>query len=277
MIDIAIIGAGPAGLSAAVNAAARNRTVAVFGRKKETSNLYKAEKVNNHLGMQNKTGKEILDLFYQHVKELDIPVHEGRVMQIIPMGDSFSINFDNEFLEARSIILALGITKGGTITGEAEYLGRGVSYCATCDGMLYKGKNVLVIGEIEEAVEDAKFLSGICDSVTYVSKHKPEHLEINFVAGKPTEVLGDDVVTGVVVNGETLLCDAAFFVKAATPIEQLVYGLDSSEGYINVNRLMETNVKGLFACGDCTGWPYQLSNAIGEGLVAAQQADRYLK
>lgn len=279
MLDVAVIGAGPAGLSAAINAVARNKTVAVFGRKKETSWLYTAENVNNHLGMPNMSGKEMIEQFYNHAKSLNIEIKEGRVLQVISMGEYLALNFENDFIEAKTVILATGISKGKYIKNENEYTGKGVSYCATCDGMLYRGKDVVVVGEIEEGEEDANFLSEICNSVTYIYSYKNiKHINqnIKLINGKATEVIGTDFVEGIKINEEIIKCDAIFFIKESTPLNTLVSGLAVEKNAIVVNRLMETNLERVYAVGDCTGWPVQLSKAIGEGLVAAQAAAKYL-
>jgi len=263
MLDIAIIGAGPAGLSAAINAVARGRSVTVFGRSIESSFLYKAEKVDNHLGFLGLSGKEILERFYSHAKSLNIEIKHGRVLQILPMGEFFAINFDNMIENSRTVILATGIVKGDKIEGEEEFLGKGVSYCATCDGMLYRGKEVAVVGDSDEAVEDAAFLSKIAGKV-------------HIVKSKPVRVVGENFVTALVTGEGEIPCQGVFFVKETMPFDSLIAGIELEKNLVKVDRLQQTNIPGVFAAGDCTGWPFQLSNAVGEGLVAVQQADRYL-
>ena len=279
MVDIAIIGAGPAGLSAAVNAAARNKSVALFGRGRETSALWKAERVANHLGENGMSGAAMLDAYCAHAAALGITAQKGRVLQIMPMGDFFMLNAEGEMAEARTVILAMGVQKGKKLKGEDELLGKGVSYCATCDGMLYRGRDVVVIGEIAEAEEDANFLAGICESVFYVPLYgAPSHLDekIRVLDGKPTEICGAEFAEGVRIGGQIIECGGVFMIKEAAPLESLLFGLAAEKNAVAVNRLMETNIAGVFACGDCTGWPYQVSKAIGEGLIAAQQAARYI-
>ncbi|MCL2565478.1 MAG: FAD-dependent oxidoreductase [Defluviitaleaceae bacterium] len=263
MLDIAIIGAGPAGLSAGINAIARGREAAVFGRGVESSFLYKAEKVDNHLGLPGLSGSEMLDKFYNHAKSLGVDIRNGRVLQILPMGDYFSINFDNMIENSRTIILATGIVKGDKIEGEEEFLGKGVSYCATCDGMLYRGKEVAVVGNSEEAMEDAEFLSKIA-------------AKVHLVKSKPIRVTGEQFVTAIETKEGIIPCQGVFFIKETMPFDSLIAGIELDGGLVKVDRLQQTNIPGVFAAGDCTGWPYQLSKAVGEGLVAAQQADRYI-
>lgn len=281
MIDIAIIGAGPAGLSAAINAKIRNRTTLVLGRERSTSWLYPAEKVNNYLGMPGISGKQMIDDFYNHAIEEEVDIKIGRVMQIMPIKDKFGINFNNDYIEASTVILCTGVSKGKAIEGEQGLLGKGVSYCATCDGMFYRGLDVVVIGETEEGEEDANFLSEICQNVYYIPYYKDiKHLEskVKVINGKVTKVLGKDMVEAIEVNDEKINCQGVFFVKKSTPMKSFVHGLELNENNaIKVNRLMETNIKGLYAAGDCTGWPLQVSKAVGEGLIAALAADKYLR
>jgi thioredoxin reductase (NADPH) len=280
MIDIIIIGSGPAGLSAAINAAARNVAPVILGRKKDTSGLFKAESINNHLGMPNMTGENMMDAFFSHAKSLDVEIREGRVLQAVSAGNRFMINFDNEFLEAKSLILTTGINKKSGAKGESELLGKGVSYCATCDGMLYRSKTVIVAGEIAEAEEDANFLSEICSKVYYVHSYDGQPkvtAGVVVIKGKVTEVFGEDYVTGAEIGGENIPCDGVFFIKESTPASTLLPGIETDGGAIKVNRYMETNIDGVYAAGDCTGWPYQISKAIGDGLIAAQQCVRRLK
>lgn len=279
MIDIAVIGAGPAGLSAAINAKQRNKTVKIFGRSPKTSLLFAAENVDNYLGMQNVTGEEMINTFYNHAVSKGVEIKECKVQQIMALGDKFMLNLGTEIEEAKTIILALGISRGKTIESENEYVGKGVSYCATCDGMLYRNKTVVVVGETDEAEEDANFLSEVCKKVYFVPKYKGEYNindNIEVIEGTANKVIGGETVTALVI-GETIIeCDGVFFVKETIPLNSLVQGLDMKDGAVTVNRDMETNIKGIYAAGDCTGKPYQISKAVGEGLIAAQNAVKML-
>ncbi len=268
MLDVAVVGAGPAGLSAAINVYARNKTVRVFGKNMTTSWLYKAERVDNHLGMPEMTGAEMLEAFYKHTRDLNIEISEGRILQILPMGDYFTLNFEDEFIEAARVILATGLTKGKSITGEDEFLGKGVSYCATCDGMLYKGRKVVVVNQLtespEESEEDIKFLNSICE----VDEIEPKRVK---------RIIGDDRVSGIETDEGVIKAAGVFVLKETMKPDRLIYGLELSGNSIVVNRNFETNIPGLYAAGDCIGAPFQLSKAIGEGLVAGQNAANSIK
>ncbi len=280
MLDVAIIGGGPAALSAAVNCRQRNKSVCVFGRSLDSSLLFAAEKVDNYLGLPNISGEEMLNQFYTHAVKQGVEFKETRIKQILSMGDRYMINADNQFIEAKTVILATGLSKSKGIPGEIDYLGKGVSYCATCDGMLYRNKKVIVVGENEEGEAEANFLADVCESVTYIPLYQPvlnlkENIQVK--EGRPKAVLGaDGKVSSLEMEGETLECDGIFFAKNSTPPESLLFGLATDGKNIIVDRSMATNLPGVFAAGDCTGTPYQIAKAVGEGLIAALSAANFV-
>ena len=164
----------------------------------------------------------------------------------------------------RSIILCAGITREKLYPGEAEFLGRGVSYCATCDGMLYRGKTVAVVGAGEEAKQDADFLEEIGCTV------------LRFPQNGRYEILGGMKADTLRFGGEDHTVDCVFIIKDTVSVTQLVPGLTYENGGIVTDRRMATAVPGVFAAGDCTGKPLQLAKAVGEGNVAALSACDWL-
>lgn len=279
MIDVAIIGAGPAGLSAAVSARQRNKSVMVFGRSIDAS-LILAKEIDNYIGMPNMTGEDMLNSFFKHAIDKGAEFKECKISQILSMGDYFTINAENEFFEAKTIILALGLSRSKNIEGEEKLVGKGVSYCATCDGMLYRNKNIVVVGETTEGEAEANYLHSIGCNVKYVPLYKDLiniDSNIQLLSGKAEKVAGENFVEGIVVNGEEINCDAVFFAKKTMPVTSLIFGLETENNTIKVDRNMCTNVKGVYACGDCVGSPYQVSKAVGEGLVAALSAAKYIE
>jgi thioredoxin reductase (NADPH) len=273
MVDVIIIGAGPAGLSAAVNAMTRGKTVRIFSSKENY--LSKAERVDNHLGFYNMSGKELMDKFKEHAEAMNIKIEDGKVVNILPMGESFMVNINGEIDEAKKVILSMGVSKMKEIPGESRLLGMGVSYCATCDGMLYRNKNAVVWDQSKEALEEANFLQSIGVNVTFVSKkERSEHLkkDIKYINGTLTEVIGDDVVKSVKAGDVVIEADAVFMLRDAVAPTALIDGLKTEGNFIAVDRNMETNIEGVYAAGDITGKPLQLSKAVSEGLIAAQHA-----
>lgn len=281
MLDVAIIGGGPAALSASINCKQRNKSVCVIGRSLDNSLLYVAEKVDNYLGLPNMSGEEMLNKFYSHANEKGVEFKEAKVTQILDMGTHFVLNAENNFIDAKTIILATGINKSRGILGEAEYLGKGVSYCATCDGMLYRGKKVLVISENPEGEEEANFLSDICSSVEYLPLYKDVKYtndKVTIRNEKPTSVVGENGKVSAVETkeGSVISTDGVFFVKNSMPLDSLISGLKVSGNNIIVDNKMQTSVERVFAAGDCTGMPYQIAVAVGEGVTAALSAASYI-
>lgn len=274
--NILIVGAGPAGLSAAVNAVARGKSVRLLSG--GNTYLARAESVDNYLGFYHLTGIELMRRFEEHASQMGILIEKGRVANIMPIGEYFMVNFNGDILESDTVILTTGIAKTREIPGEAALLGHGVSYCATCDGMLYRNRKALVWGLSPDAPEEANFLNSIGVSVIYVAQgNRPEQLDasIPFVSGTIKEILGEDRVTGAATETASLPADGVFILRSSIAPSAMIPGLELENGYIKVNRFMETNIPGLYAAGDCTGTPLQVANAVGEGLIAAQQAAKY--
>lgn len=276
--DIAIVGGGPAGLSAAVNARARNKSVLVVSNDYRESPLYRAKQVDNYLGMPGQSGAALLDAYYRHAEETGAAFRGGRVLNIMALDGTCYLGIGSEMEEARAVILCTGVSQGKKFPGEAEFLGRGVSYCATCDGMLYRNRPVAVVGLAPDAPEEANFLHGLGCRVTYVSPRPPAGLDpaIPYVKAARMEITGGSAVAALQADGREIPCDGVFLLRHAVAPTDLLPGLTLEGGYVAVDRDMQTNLPGIFACGDCTGEPLQLSKAAGEGLVAGQKAAEYV-
>ncbi|GLC29445.1 NAD(P)/FAD-dependent oxidoreductase [Clostridium omnivorum] len=277
--DIAIIGSGPAGLSAAINAKIRNKSIILFGNKDLSSKLIKASKINNYLGFHDITGEQLKDNFQNHIEKFDINVTNERVNEIYSMGDYFALMVNEICYEAKSIVIATGIEYTKPISGEEEFLGRGVGYCATCDAPLYKDRIVTVIGYNKEAEEEANYVSELASKLYYIPMYEGNYnlrKNIEVVKDKPIEIIGDNKVEKLILKSKEIYTDGVFVLKDSISPAQLVPGLLMEEGHIKVDRSMKTNIKGCFAAGDCIGKPYQYMKAAGEGLVAALSAVSYL-
>ena len=262
--DVLIIGGGAAATSAVLTLKNRGKTSAIVSNKEETSSLYKAEKITNYPGLPPMTGAEMTALFRKQAEEAGATMITGRAISVMPMDGTFGVAVGSDYYMAKSLIIAAGITREKLYPGEAEFLGRGVSYCATCDGMLYRGKTVAVVGGGEEARHDADFLESIGCTVLRFEKN-----------GK-YEIRGGMKADTLVFAGEEHKVDCVFIIKDTVSVTKLVPGLEYENGAIVVDRKMQTTVPGVFAAGDCTGKPYQLAKAAGEGNVAALSACDYL-
>lgn len=276
--DVIVIGGGPAGLSAAVQARVRNKSVLVVSSPTADLPVWKAERIDNYLGLPGLSGAELMERFEAHARELGVERRTGRALNAMPMDGGFFVAVDSDVVEGRALVLASGVSQGSALPGELEHLGAGVSYCATCDGMLYRNKDVVVVGKSTHAPEEANYLHGLGCRVTYVSAKAPEGLDpaISVVQARRLAILGEGKVSGLEADGNTIPCDGVFLLRSAVAPTQLLPGLELDGPYIRVDRNMATNLPGVFAAGDCTGLPLQISKAVGEGLVAGLRAAEYL-
>ena len=278
-IDIAIVGSGPAGISAALNAKIRNKTFKVFGTKEISPKLVKAHQINNYLGFYGKSGKEIRDEFAKHLEAMDIEITEEKINNIYSMGDYFALMGSKNTYEATAVILATGVNFGKPLKGEAEYLGRGVGYCATCDAPLYKDKIVTIIAYNKHEESEANFLAQVASKVYYIPMYKEEvevDKSIEIIKDTPVEIVGEQFVQKLILKNNEIETDGLFILRDSISPGQLVPGLELDKNHVQVDRKMTTNLKGCFAAGDIVGIPYQYIKAAGEGNIAALSAVSYL-
>ena len=277
--DIAIIGTGPGGFEAAITAKVRNKNIILFGSSEVSPKVKKAHQVDNYLGLPEVSGEDMGQTFLNHVKQMGIPITEEKVSMVMPMGDYFMIQSANDMYEATTVILAAGMSAGKTFPGEEQFLGRGVSYCATCDAALYKGKKAAIFGFSPEEEAEADFMAEYADEVLYFPQYKEEvHVKdgIWVIHEKPVSVEGEMKVSSVTTDGNTYEVDGVFFLRPSISPGQLLPGLETEGQHVKVDRSMATNVSGCYACGDITGLPYQFIKAAGEGNVAALSAVSYI-
>lgn len=277
--DIAIIGSGPAGLSAALNAKIRKKKFIIFGNKELTAKLSKAHEINNYLGFYRKSGKEIQEEFNNHLKEMDISITEEKINNIYAMGEYFGLMVNEKMYEATSVILATGVQYGKLFIGEERLLGKGVGYCATCDAPLYKNKVVTIISYNKHEEEEANFIATIASKVYYIPMYKEEvsvDSSIEIINDIPVEIIGEDRVSNLKLKNSEIETDGIFILRDSISPGQLVPGLKIVDNHIEVDRLMKTNINGCFAAGDVIGRPYQYIKAAGEGNIASLSAASYV-
>lgn len=279
-LDIAIIGCGPAGLSAAINAKVRGKNVRVFGTRLCSPALHKAHRVDNYLGVQKVAGEELRQRFLNHASSMGIVPDQQSVTAIYPMSGYFEIQLRQENVQALAVILATGVAIARPLPGEEDFIGRGISYCATCDGNLYRGKRVAVVADNAGGEEEALFLAGLASAVLYLPQYGMERNlgdGIKIVEGNPAAFLGSSKLEKIKLkSGDELAVDGCFIHKEQVPLTQIVPGLSLADRHIQVDRHMATNLPGLFAAGDVTGRPYQLAKAVGEGQMAALNAVSFI-
>lgn len=275
--DIAIIGTGPAGLSAALTAKIRNKKILLLGSADLSEKVEKAHTVQNYLGLPAVSGTDMQQAFLQHIRQMDITITEKKVNTIYPMGDFFGIQMGMEMAQADAVILATGVTADKPYPGENELLGKGVSYCATCDAPLYRGRTVAVIGFGPKEEEEAAFLAEVAEKVYYFPMYKGDiHADVTVIREKPEAILGEEKVQSVRTASQEYPVDGVFVLRESILPEHLLKGLQLEGNRVVVNLNMETNIPGCFACGDLAGKPYQYIKAAGQGNVAALSAVEYL-
>lgn len=277
--DIAIIGSGPAGISAALNAKIRKKKFIIFGNNELTPKLAKAHEINNYLGFYRKSGKEIQEEFLNHLKEMDISITEEKINNVYAMGDYFALMVNEKMYEATTVILATGVQYGKLFTGEERLLGKGVGYCATCDAPLYKGKVVTIVSYNKHEEAEANFIATIASKVYYIPMYDEEvevDSSIEIIKDTPIEIIGEDKVSKLKLKNSEIETDGIFILRDSISPGQLVPGLNIVDNHIEVDRLMKTNINGCFAAGDVVGKPYQYIKAAGEGNIAALSAVSYI-
>ena len=277
--DLAIIGSGPAGLSAALNAPIRKKKFIIFGTNELSGKLTKAEKINNYLGFYGKSGKEIRDEFNNHLKSMDIKITEEKINNIYSMGEYYALMANDKIYEATAVILATGVNFGKPLKGEEQFLGKGVGYCATCDAPLYKDKIITIIAYNKHDEDEANFMGTIASKVYYIPMYK-EDVEVDdsieVVFDIPKEIHGDNRVEKLILKNSEIITDGIFILRDSVSPGQLVPGLEMDGNSVKVDRKMQSNLKGCFAAGDIVGAPYQYIKAAGEGNIAALSAVSYI-
>lgn len=277
--DIAVIGSGPAGVSAVINAKILQKSFVWFGSRTVSRKVGQAELIRNYPGLPDITGGELGWTLKNHTEALGIELTEKVVTGIYQTGGKFTLLAGEDSYEAKSVILCLGVEATKPVEGEERFLGRGVSYCATCDGFMYRGKEIAVVCTDKRFEHEVEFLCSVAKKAYVIPLYKnssvrAENAEI--LLKPPVAFTGDSRLREVVFKEGKLAVDGVFLLKSAISPATLVHGLKTESGHIVVGRDCSTNIAGLFAAGDCTGRPYQYVKAVGEGNVAVHSAVQYL-
>ncbi len=279
MVDCVVIGTGAAGVSAALTLNALKVNFLWIGNKDLSIKIRSAEKIKNFPGLHNVSGEDMKDVFLRQAQSEGIEITDGKVNGVYPTDGGYSILCGKDVYETKTLILATGVEAVKPVSGETEFLGRGVSYCAVCDGFLYKNKKIAVAIESEEELEEVKLLAQYADTVHLICIKKRVECNLDNVIvedGRLTQIKGDMRVKSVVCGDREINVDGVFILKQAIAADSLVHGLKASGGRIEVDRSGATNLSGIFAAGDCTGRPYQYAKAVGEGNVCAYSVNAYL-
>lgn len=277
--DAAIVGAGPAGLSAALTLKAHNKSIVWFGTNELSDKVEKSEKIANYAGFEPISGKELNDKFRKQMDTAGLVLTDKMVTQISKSKNGFTVLADNEIYKAKTVLLTIGSVPAKGIVNEQELLGRGVSYCATCDGFLYKGKTIAVFCGAKRYEHEVEYLAEIASKLylytTYETQINLPNVEI---LKKPMKaVVGENKAQGIeLTDGTEIKIDGVFFLRNSVAPATVLKNLEMNGAHIVINRRCETNIEGCFAAGDCTGRPYQIAKAVGEGNIAAHSIVEYL-
>ena len=280
MYDVIIVGAGPAGISASLYTIRRNlKTLIIY---KEKSALEKSTKIENYYGFENGiNGEELYKIGIRQAQNIGAEVIKDEVtnIKIDYLNEkeyTFKVETSNNEFKAKSVILATGNKKNKpNIKNMDKYEGKGISYCAICDGFFYRNKNVAVIGNGDYAIAEAKDLQNIAKSITILTngRQAPEYRaeNININTKKIDQIEGENKVEEIdFVDNTKMKIDGIFIAQGVAGSTEFAkkIGAKINNDKIVVDENMETSIKGLFACGDCTGGLYQVSKAVYDGTKA---------
>ena len=300
MHDLIIIGAGPAGLTAAIYAGRFKLSTVVFEKISAGGQIILSPSIENYPGFPEGISTfELIDKFKKQVEGLGLNIESKEVLELIPDNGFYQVKTQGEVFKAKTVLIATGAqSKRLGVKGEDKFIGRGVSYCGTCDGPLFKNKDIFVVGGGDRAVEDALFLASYAKTVYVVHRRqefRASRILVDKMQDNPKiklvlesvveEILGENKVDAVKVKNvrtqevATINCQGVFIFVGITPATHLVKNiLETDEsGFIITDQSMRASREGIFACGDCVSKSlYQVVSACGEGAVAADSAHKYL-
>ena len=283
MIDVVIIGKGPAGITAAIYAKRAGLKVVVIG--KDGGALEKTEEIDNYYGFeQTISGKDLIQKGIEQAKRLGIEVITDEVVGIEYIG-IFKITAKQNTYETKALVIATGANRVlPNIKGLKEYEGKGISYCALCDGFFYKGKDVAVLGNKDYALHEASELLRVVNSVTILTNGReiPEYRSDKLIINQKEikEIAGEEVVNKVEFADGTSVGLSGIFVAEGTASSvdfARKLGAEVIQNKLVVNENMETNIPGLYAAGDCTGGLMQISKSVYEGTKAGTEVAKHIK
>ncbi|MBQ8446892.1 MAG: FAD-dependent oxidoreductase [Clostridia bacterium] len=287
MLDCIIIGSGVAGISAALTLKANGKTFLIFGSPELSEKIEKAELIRNYPGLSNVTGKDFTAVLKAQLLDAEIEIKNEKVGGVYAMKDKFTVlTQDQTAYESRTVILACGVESVKQIDGEESFIGRGVSYCATCDGFLYKGKTIAVFCTSKRLEHEIGYLADIAEKVYLMPMYKDVEIardNVEIIRKMPQKIDGTKRVEKITFAAapsqnipKEIAIDGVFMLRDCVSPAILVGGLQMNDGHVVVDRDMSTNLSGCFAAGDCTGRPYQYAKAVGEGNVAAHSVSKYV-
>lgn len=275
MLDCIIIGAGPAGVSSAVYLKRANKNILVIDNKE--SALLRADKIDNFYSYTNLSGDKLYKNGINQLKKLAIDIKISAVIDIQPIENGYEISLIDTKIATKNVILALGVNRDKPdIKDIDELLGKGVSYCAICDGFFYRKKDVIILGYTDYAISEADHLIDIANSVTIITNgNKPTFNKSSYLVydKKITKLLvKDEMFDGVEFEDGQIINAKGLFVAYGTAGSNafaLKLGIEMNGKHLKVDKNMQTNCKGIYAVGDVNGTPYQIAKAVSDGMIAS--------
>lgn len=284
--DVVVIGCGAAGMTAAIYLKRANVNVCLIEKNAPGGQLNMIIDINNYPGFKSIDGPTLAFNMFDQVRELGVPYKYANVLEIINDNDKKIVKTNKGDITCKGVIIANGRRPRELgVEGEKALIGRGISYCSICDGTLYKGKDVVVVGGGNTALESALYLSEICSKVYLIHRRdefrgekisldkirKKENVEIVTNTKIIKLIEKDDKLSSVELNnGNIIKCSAVFVNVGNVPMPIKCESLKTDEGYIIVDKNMKTNINKIYACGDIIKKEvYQISTAVGEGTIAA--------
>ncbi len=300
MWDLIIIGGGPAGITAGIFSVRRALKTLILEDITAPSQAMEAQIIDNYPGLPDISGIDFMEKLKEHAKKLNIEIREERVLSLLKEKNEFKVKTEKNEYETKAIIIATGARyRKALIPGESEFVGKGVSYCPTCDAPFYKDKKVAVIGGGDSAVSGALLLKEIGADVILIHRRnelraveslqkKLFELKIKVKWNKiPVEIKGKDFVNSLIVQDvntkekEEIAINGVFICIGTVPTSELAKDLGieiDKNGFIKVNKNQETNIKGVFAAGDCCDNPLkQIISACSDGAIASTSAYKYIR
>ncbi len=280
MYDVAIIGTGPAGLSAALNLKLHNKSILWLGSPALSRKVQLSHAIANYPGLDTLSGAELNRKFTDQINSMGLEITDRLVTNILPDDSGFSLLGGNDFYQAKTVLLAIGSAGPKALDGEEALLGRGVSYCATCDGFLYKGKTIAILCTDPQYHHEVEYLAQMAGKVYLHTPYKegvPEAANLERLSSPIRKIQGESKVESILLgDGSQREVDGVFLLRNSVAPATLLPGLEMDGPHIRTARDLTTNIPGCFAAGDCTGRPYQIAKAVGDGNIAAHSILEYL-
>ena len=279
MYDVAIIGSGPAGISAAINLKVLGKNFIWLSSRAVSKKVGQAPLIKNYPGLPDVTGGELAWTCQNHIDSMNIKICEKVVTGVYDTDGKFTLLAGEDQYEAKTVILCSGAETVKSLENEDDFVGRGISYCATCDGFLYRDKVIAVLCTDKKFDHEVEFLADLAKKAYVFPMYQGYEIKspkAEIILKNPVAVTGGIKLEKVRYKGGEVQADGLFILKGAISPSTLVHGLETDGGRIIVKRDCSTNIAGIFAAGDCTGAPYQYAKAVGEGNVAAHSAVEYL-